>query len=363
MAKKRKVARNPVKRKGVPKSPKIHKDLLKEYAASIKKDGVVEVLRLSDDDSLAHVKTHISTQSVTLDKLLNGKGYPTGRVTEIYGPQHIGKSTLLDHAFAEVQSMGGVGVLFDTETARDVNYSRSIGVDASKLQLVEFSKKELHIENVMGRLFDTIDWWSEHAPDTPVVIGWDALGGTSTKDELSKRLEKDAKMAGAAKIMHTAARQLPPKLGNTKIVVIIINHTYDTIGGNYTRKETYGGAGVRHLATIRIALSRDFSDWIRDGNKQCIGHFVKAYLEKNRLGKAYKSTRFAIIPGIGIDNVWSLFEALKSVGYIVTKGSWSAINVDGEIIKFQGIAGFKDKCSATPGLLNKLAAAYHALGT
>jgi len=346
----------------VKKSPKILKDPIKEFAESIKKDGIVEVLSLSDDDCLAHVKTHISTQSVTLDKILNGKGFPTGRVTEIYGPQHIGKSTLLDHAFAQVQSMDGVGILFDTETARDIKYTSSIGVDATKLQLIEFTKDELHIENVMNRLYATVEWWATNEPNTPVVIGWDALGGTSTKDALEKRLMGNEKMAGAAKILRTAARQLPSKLGNTKIAVIIINHTYDTIGGNFTMKQTYGGAGVRHLASIRLGLSH--KSWITQGSddkKKTTGRFVEANLVKNRLGTPFVKTKFAVIPGIGIDNTMTLFEVLKDIGYIVVRGSWGAVNIDGDVIKFQGMGGFVAKCRDNPEIFEKLVLAYNSM--
>lgn len=341
----------------VPRSPKVKRDLLKEYAASINKKGVVEVLSLSDD-TLSNVKTHISTQSVTLDRLLNGKGYPTGRVTEIYGPPHLGKSTLLDHAFAEVQRMKGVGILFDTETSRDIHYTSQIGVDPKKLQVVEFTRENSYVENIMNKLYDTVDWWAINAPDTPVVIGWDALGGTSTKDELNKRLVKEEKMAGAAKILRSASRQLPPKLGGTNIAVIIINHVYDTIGGQYKSKQTYGGAGVRHLATIRIKLSPMFNGWLNP-NDRSKGRFVEAYLEKNRLGKAYRSVKTAIVPGVGIDNVCTLFEALKELGCIATKGSWSAINLDGEDVSFQGLNGFVEKCMVRSELFNKLVWVYN----
>jgi len=344
-------------------SPKIKKDLINEYQESIKKKGVVEVLTLTDDDCLANVKQHISTQSLGLDNLLNGSGIPTGRVTEIYGQYHIGKSTLMDHLFASVQKMGGVGVLFDVEAARDIRYTESIGVNTKELQLVEFAKNELHIENVMDRLYETIEWWHKNAPDVPVVIGWDALGGTATKDELSKDQSEHIQPAGAAKAMRSAARKIPTKLGNTQVAVVIANHEYESFGkggfGGGTKKETYGGAAVRHLASIRLKLFP--MGWVKRGDV-IVGRRVGASLEKNRLGNPFGKTEVALISGVGIDNVWTLYEELKEAKIIVAKGTWSAINLDGEVIKFQGWNGLVKQCAEDKTLFDRLVSVYNTLG-
>lgn len=343
------------------KSPTIKKDKVKEYQEFIKKKGVVEVLNLADDDCLANVKQHISTQSLGLDTLLNGKGIPTGRLTEIYGQHHIGKSTLLDHIFASVQKMGGVGVLFDTEAARHMKYTENIGVKVKDLQLVEFAKNELHIENIMVKLYDTIEWWNKNYPDILVVIGWDSLGGTATRDEIEKRLGKDAKVAGAAKVLREAVRQIPTKLGNTNVAVVVTNHEYEAFNKTKfgSKKETYGGAAIRHLATLRLKLYP--MGWIKQGDG-IVGRRVGVSLEKNRLGNAYTRTEIGLISGIGIDNTWTLYETLKEAKIIVTNGSWSAINLDGETISFQGWSGLVEKCKEDETMFNRLVSVYHSIG-
>jgi recombination protein RecA len=358
----RKPKRSPARAsKEVKSAPKIKRDLLKEYTEAIKTKGVVKVLNLSDTDCLSNVKSYISTQSLELDKLLNGLGVPTGRVTEIYGPPHIGKSTLLDHIFASVQKKGGVGILADTEGARDSRYSRSIGVDLDALCYLEFERTELHIENIITRIYQTVEFWNEKAPDLPVVIGWDALGGTATKDELEKRLAKDAKMAGAAQILRTACRQLPAKLGNTNIAVVICNHEYENINTTKfgKKRETYGGAAVRHLASIRLQLFN--LGYIKTTGGEIVGRETGARLVKNRLGRAWKETSFALLSGIGIDNLWSIFTRLVEANIIEKKGSWSAINLDGEIIKFQGWTGLQEKCAEDETLFPRLTAVYLSL--
>jgi len=367
MTAKGKAKRTPVKR-GVekPKAPLIKKDLIKEYQEALREKGIVEVLTLSDDACLANVRRHISTQSLDLDKLLNGKGIPTGRVTELYGPPHIGKSTLLDHIFSETQKIGGVAVLLDTEGARDSKYTSSIGVDLTKLQYIEFARNELHIENVLMKIYETVEFWSQKAPDTPVVIGWDALGGTSTRDELEKRLERESKPAQAATVLRKAARQLPPKLGNTNIAVVIANHEYTNInmqggGGNMAlKKETYGGAAVRHLASIRIQLYN--AGYLKSGDGSVIGRRVGVNLIKNRLGSPFGSTEVALIAGVGIDNTWTVYERLKGAGIITLSGSWASINLDGELIKFQWWTGLIQKCREDSTLFPRLVSVYQTLG-
>lgn len=346
-------------------TPKIKRDLIKEYQQKVKNKGVVEVLTLESNDCLARVALHVSTQSLELDRLLNGKGVPCGRVTEIYGPPHIGKSTLLDHMFAEVQRMKGVGILYDTEGARDPRYTHNIGVDLSKLQYVEFTRESLHIENVIMSIYKTVEFWATNAPDTPVVIGWDALGGTATRDELEKRLEKESRTAQAASVLRKACRQLPTKLGNTNIAVVICNHEYQKINtgsGHQAKRETYGGEAVRHLATIRVQLHPVSDGWIKRPDGTILGRKVGAYLIKNRLGNPFGSGELALLSGVGVDNTWSVYERLKAAGIIVLSGSWSAINLDGEEIKFQGWSGLVEKCKADETLFPRLVSVYQSLG-
>jgi recombination protein RecA len=356
--------RAPVRRAKKPnRSPVLKVDILKEYDEAIRRDGVAEVLALSDDSCLAHVRLSISTQSLELDRLLNGVGIPCGRVTELYGPPHIGKSTLIDHLFAQVQQMGGLGVLIDAEGARDIRYSQKIGVDPKKLRYLEFERGQLHIESVISKIYETVEFFAAKAPDLPVVIGWDALGGTSTRDELEKKLEKESRVAMAAKVLRNACRQLPGKLGGTKIAVVIANHEYENIqiGGRVgKRRETYGGDAVRHLASIRLQLFH--LGWIKTSAEgSVIGREIGAKLVKNRLGNPWGECRLALLSGVGIDNMWAVFTRLKEARLIVTQSSWSAINLDGEKITFQGWLGLQAKCAEDPTLFPRLVAVFKTL--
>lgn len=367
---KRKPAKVPTKRTKVRKNP------IKEFREAISKDGVVEVLTMADDDCLAHVKTHVSTQSLELDRLLNGLGIPLGRVTEVLGPPHIGKSTVLDHVFAQVQQMGGVGVLADTEGARDSTYSREIGVDLEKLQYLEFPRKEivkdkkvvgyeeqLNLENVLTKILETADFFATKYPDLPVVIGLDALAGTATKDELANRLSKDEQPAAAAKLLRKICRQFPTYMSNTNVGLVVCNHEYQNIQMGKkvgTVREGYGGDAIRHLASIRLSLFYG-GEWVKRSDGAILGRVVKAKLVKNRLGNPWGEARIAILSGKGIENIWNIYEKFKAAKIMSASGSWAAINLDGEIIKFQGWSGLAQKCEEDPTLYPRLVSVYKGM--
>ncbi len=325
-------------------------------------ESIVEAITLADEDCLSNVRMRISTQSIALDKLLGG-GYPTGRITEIFGQNHIGKSTLLDHGFAEVQKIGGIAVLGDSEASRDINYTRAIGVDVSKLQYLEFDREKLSMEAMVNTLLKSINFFATEYPDTPVLIGWDSIGGTSTQDELEKKIG-DPTNGFDTKVLRQVGRRITQPLGNTKIALVMLNHEYEKIGGFQKggmgpKRETYGGEAIRLAASVRMALYNHGN--LKLSNGSVIGREVGARLVKNRLGNPFGEAVFAMVSGIGIDNVWTIFDGLVRAGIIVVSGSWAAINIEGTIHKFQGWQGLGEKCREVPELFGQLVALYSAV--
>jgi RecA/RadA recombinase len=344
-------------------------DPKKEFAETIKKAGIAQIAYLASDDCVTNIPGRVSTGSLALDKLLKNPhepaewaGFPMSRVIELYGPPHIGKSTILDQSFASVQRMGGEAVLLDTETSRDRTYTERLHVDNKRLHYIEFPPEKTHVENVLRTVEMTIKFWTEKSPETPVVIGWDALAGTATEDEMEKGIasEKNYQPGAAAKAMALAARLVTPLLKGTKIVFVILNHEYDVINtsGFGKKRETYGGHGTRHMASLRIQLYSG-GEWIKGPGGIILGREVVAKLVKNRLGDAWHEARIPMIHGSGTDNVYTLFSELKRRKLIVTSGSWSAINVDGEQKSFQGWSGFKDLLLERSDLYEKLVGIYY----
>jgi RecA/RadA recombinase len=362
--------------------PKIKADALAEYRASISQTGIMDVITLADDDCPANVRASISTGSVELDILLNGVGWPCGRMAEIVGPEHIGKSTLMDMGFASVQRMGGVGVLAEPEAARDQKYSRALGVDLGKLQYLRFARKEFVLERIFDAILKTADWWRVHQPEVPVLIGLDALGGSATQSEMKSGLapqtkgkkakpgEKEEAPQGtkdhpgdAAKFLHKMARQMPSYLAGSKVHVLVANHDYQKIQSGGRRKmgsnnESYGGRAIRHMASIRLQLYSG-GEWLRSGDTT-IGRVIVAKLNKNRLGNPWGSVRLPLVSGRGVDNLWSVFEGLKGLKIVVKDGSWSVINLDGVELKWQGWHGLAKLCETDPTLFTRMTSVYVA---
>lgn len=304
----------------------------------------------------SRVKQRISTGSLELDRLLGG-GIATGRLTELYGPEHVGKSTILDGIFAQVQLLGGVGVLADSEQARDAVYTASLGVDVDALRALEFPRGELTAESVCNVLLDATDFFEAEFPDVPVVIGWDALGGTATFEEINKRVG-DRVVAGAAKVMRELGRRLPNHLAGTNVAQVICNHEYEVIsrGGRPGWNETYGGKGVRHAATHRLQLFPGRAITTSDG--QYLGRQVHVNLRKNRLGPGGE-TILAILDKSGVSNTWSLYNQFLARKIIVPSGSWACMNLDGQEIKFQGWLGLERKIRDVEDLWPRLVSVWH----
>ena len=360
---------------------KIRVNPAKEFAEAMKAQGIATVSHLSNDEAVSNIPGRVGTGSLALDMLLTNPseptgwaGFPLGRVTEVYGPPHIGKSTLLDHGFAEVQKMDGQAVLADTEISRDRHYTNRLGVDLEKLSYLEFARDGLFLQNVVKVICKTIDFWGKNYPETPVLIGWDALGGTATKEDVDKALKQEVKQdekekavqpGSAAKAMHQASRLFPGLLAGRKIGVVILNHEYEMIGGfgggfGAKRKETYGGSGTRHLCTNRIQLFSK-GEYIKKSDGSVVGRVVTAKIVKNRLGASLTEVGIPILHGSGVSNIYTVFEDLKEAKIIVTSGGWSAINLDGVILKFQGWNGLNEKCNEDPTLFDRLVSVWKAV--
>lgn len=359
--------RPPVKRQPVKRAQKPPKsDPLVEYRLAISAksgsgDVEVQVLPLTGEVG-SKVKLWVPTGILALDTLLGGEGLPAGRVIEIFGPNHIGKSTILDHIFAAAQRMGGYAILVDAEQARDYRYTRRLGVDVEQLQVIEFLPSELSIENVVNKIFSSCDWWRVNHPESPVVIGWDALGSTSTNEELGKRIG-EATVASAAKVMRQACRQVAARVGNTKIMLVVCNHQYEKIGhfggAPGPKRETYAGEALRLATSVRLELYN--AGQLKVGDGTVVGREVGVKLIKHRLG-CPGETRIALLYGLGADNVWSIYQVLVGAKFISHPGGsgWDSVNLGGEIglVKFRGWAGLREKVAEIPELFPRLVEAY-----
>lgn len=366
VAKKAGVSRAPPSkgsRKKAAKAKKTPAQVEAGYRAVVKSSGFAQVVALSNDGVVVDVPGRISTRSLVLDRLLRTErldgsfeaegGFPQGRVVEITGPEWVGKTTLLDLVLASAQAMGGAAILHDTEIARDKPYMTKLGVDLAKLHYHTYKPHALTVERVMSISIDGIRYYRDQAPDMPVALGFDALGGTKTEDEAKKPLydesvkKKRPRPGSAASAMARVMRHIPGELQGSRVCLVIVNHEYQSFqmskSGRSIRKP-YGGSALPYAAHVRISLFPT-GDKIEDANGFVIGKWVHIRFSKSRHMLAGESEdRIAIVTGRGVDNLRSVHAELVRAGVMVLNGGWYVLNLNGKEEAFHGYWALERRC-------------------
>lgn len=347
-----------------PKKAKASTSKASFLAHMAKTDKTMDLLRLSDDDLLSNISGYLSTQSISLNKAIGQPGYPMGRLVEISGPEHTGKSTLVDHALAETQRIGGVAALVEPEVSRQASYTTRIGVNPDELIIPQPKDGEMFtLEDVFNWVGTTASWWRENDPSMPVTIAVDSVAAMPTREDL-ERSAGQKKPGEAASIIKHTLRNLCQRIAGTKITIILVNQLYTRIGyqGWGDPRIEWGGSGIPYHASLRIRLKPGEKIKSKDGT--IIGSEVNAVIQKSKIsGVSGAKVSFALLHGIGIDNVWTIFNVFKDAGYIAVGGSWyTMVMPDGETIKWQGgPSGLLELCGSSPDLYEKLVTIYHTL--
>lgn len=347
-AKKKKAATGKKAKKAAPKRKRATTRTALESGVAFNKEiseaGFVEAMALSNPDCLAHLLGKLTTGSVALDEATIG-GIPFGRITEIFGQYHIGKTTILNMLFAQVQKEDGWAVVADTEVAMAVEYTiQKLGVDPKRLSYLQFERDKLWLEAVLVKIIESIVWWRENDPNRKVVIGLDSLGGAPVMGENARIMPKKEEKrtpGAAAKLMQLFRRDVCRELAHTNIALVVINHKYSSWGGGKSRKVAYGGDALEAASSLKLDLF-SCGNWIKRSDGVVVGREVRAEITKDKIeGRTGQIARLGMLHGVGVDNLWSIFEELKAAKVITVGGSWSAIDLDGNVIKWQGWAGLQ----------------------
>ncbi|MGQ9798096.1 MAG: recombinase RecA [Ignavibacterium sp.] len=310
--------------------------IIEDAIASIEKTyGKGAIMRLGD--GIINDIEAIPTGALSLDIALGIGGIPRGRITEIFGPESSGKTTLCLHVIAEAQKMGGLAAFIDAEHALDVNYAKKLGVDTANLLISQpdYGEQALEITDTLVR---------SNALDVIVI---DSVAALVPRSEIEGEMG-DATMAVQARLMSQALRKLTAAISKSKTAVIFINQLRSKIGVMFGSPETTtGGNALKFYASVRIDIRRIAA--IKEG-EDVIGNRTKVKIVKSKVAPPFKQVEFDILYNEGISKTGDLIDLGTELGIIKKSGAWFTYGED----RIQGREQFRQKLIEYPDMYKRL---------
>ena len=290
----------------------------------VKRYGEGSIIRMGEASHLTIAA--IPTGSLSLDIALGIGGIPRGRITEVYGPEASGKTTLCLHIVAEAQQMNGTAAFIDMEHALDPAYAKKIGVDVENLLISQpdTGEQALEIAETLVR---------SGAVDIVVI---DSVAALVPRAEIEGDMG-DASMGMQARLMYQALRKLSGAINQTKTSVIFTNQLRQKIGVMFGNPETTsGGMALKFYSSVRLDVRRIQS--IKSG-AEITGNRVRVRVVKNKVAAPFKTAEFDIMYNEGISKVGDILDLGTNLEIITKRGAFYSY---GDIRLGQGRENSKD---------------------
>jgi recombination protein RecA len=274
--------------------------------------GKGSIMRLGTDTGKVRVDA-ISTSAINLDAAIGIGGIPRGRVTEVYGPESSGKTTLCLHVVANAQRNGGVAAYIDAEHALDTEYAKKLGVDVENLLISQPDTGEqgLEICEILVR---------SGAVDVVVI---DSVAALVPKAEIEGDMG-DSHVGLQARLMSQALRKLTGSIARSKTSVIFINQLREKIGVMFGNPETTtGGKALKFYASVRLDIRRIGP--VKE-KEEVVGSHVRVKVVKNKVAPPFKQAEFDIMYAEGISHTSLLVDIGSEAGIIEKSGAWYSYN-------------------------------------
>ena len=264
-------------------------------------------MRLGDNRSMA-IET-ISTGSIALDIALGVKGLPRGRVTEIYGPESSGKTTLALHVVAEAQKLGGTCAFVDSEHALDPEYAAAIGCNVEDLLVSQPDNGEQAL---------TIAHTLVKSGGLDVIVV-DSVAALTPRAEIEGEIG-DSHVGLQARLMSQAMRKIVADLNNSHTILIFINQLREKIGVMFGSPETTpGGRALKFYSSVRLDIRR--IETLKEEG-EASGNKTRVKVVKNKVAPPFRQAEFVIEYGVGINRTYDIVDIATRMGIMKKSGAW-----------------------------------------